>query len=158
MIFTDVNMRDQNTIMAFHHLHFLVPTKVTCKKKNWTPCIPESEDGFLKVVKSSNSIAKEMEDHKIFSDLKGIGDHPIIFVVRNMGNADYFVAICRVIYKCESLIHAVNAAFQIYVMLNIPFPPQCEKVWSFINQIFYKIELQPEPNFKMVSVLNSFQF
>lgn len=158
VIFTDVNVRDLKTIMAFHHLHYLVPTKTKSSKCTWTPSIPESQEAFLLVVKSFNAIASQMASQKLFCDLKGFADHPKIFVVKNTGKAEYCVAVQESIYKCESLLIAVNAAFQVYVLFNIRFPPQCEKVWSFLNQIFFKIDLQEKPTFKMVSIMNSFHF
>ncbi len=157
MIFTDVNVRDLKTIMAFHHLHYLVPAKTKSSKCTWTPSIPESQQAFLVEVKSFNSIASEMASQKSFCDLKGFPDHPKIFVIGNTAKAEYCVAMYESIYKCESLMGAVNAAFQIFVMLNIRFPPQCVKVWTFLNQIFFKIDLLEKPTFKMVSLMNSFQ-
>lgn len=143
--------------MAFHNLHYIVPTKCTVKKKTWTPTILESQEAFLKTVNNSNAIAIEMKKHKAIYGGKGIQDHPIVFEVKNSGSRDYFVGVCQTIYDCPSLIEAVDAVFKLYVMCNIPFPPQCVKFWLFINQFFYKIDLPQKPNFKMVSIFDSFQ-
>lgn len=143
--------------MAFHNLHYVVPTKCTFQKKTWTPTIPESQEAFIKMVNNSNAIAIEMKKHKALYEGKGIQDHPIVFEVKNSGSRGYCVVVCQTIYDCSSLIEAVDAAFKFYVMCNIPFPPQCVKFWMFLNQFFYKIDLPQKANFKMASIYNSFQ-
>lgn len=143
--------------MAFHSLHFNVPTKVATKKKTWTPTILDSQDAFLQEVQNSNSIVAKMKGQKALSDIRGIPDHPIIFEVANSETIDYFVCVCNTTYDCASLIEAVDVTFKFYVLFNLPFPPQCINFWLFLNQIFYKINLPQEAKAKMISVLNSFQ-
>lgn len=153
----DCNARDLTILMAFHHLHYIVPVKCTVKKKSWTPAIPQSQEAFLKKVKNSNSIASELKTYKAtFYDEKGIPEHPIVFEVKNSRTTNYVVSVCQTNYDCPSLIEAVDATFKFYVMFNIPFPPQCVTFWLFINQIFYKINLPQKPDFKMVSMYDSF--
>lgn len=142
--------------MAFHYLSYLVPTKVTVKQKTWTPSIPDSQQAFLKIVTNSNAIVGEMKKQKAICDMRGIPDHPIVFVLEKSESNKYFVGLCETVYEIESVIDAVDAAFKFFVMFEIPFPPQAVKFWLFLNQIFYKIDLPQKPNYKMVSVLNSF--
>lgn len=154
--FLDANVRDRIILMAFHNLSYLLPSKVSTKKKTWTPSIPDSTDAFVQIVKNSNSMVARMKAQKSISDEYGIAYHPTILEVQNSKTNDYFVGICETIYDSTSFIAAVDGAFKLFVMLNIPFPPQCSKFWLFLNQIFYKLDLPQKPNYKMVSVLNSF--
>lgn len=143
--------------MALHNLSFTVPTRVKCNNQLWTPTISESQDAFLLKVKHSNTIVKEMKKVKIICETRGIAKHPVIFEVDHSEKTEYFVAVYETIYQCPSLIAAVDTAFKLFVMWKIPFPPQCVKVWLFLNQIFYKINLPQQPNFKMVSISSSYQ-
>ncbi len=100
LTFLDCNARDQTIFMAFHNLHYIVPSKCSVKKKTWTPTISESREAFLRTVKNSNAISIEMKKYKAIFDGKGIADHPIIIEVNDSKTRNYNVAVCRTIYNC----------------------------------------------------------
>lgn len=145
--------------MALHHLSYTVPTKVSIEKKNvsWTPTIPDSKDSFLMVVKNSAEMDKFLKSQYKLCELKNIKQHPIIFELKNSKEIKYIIAVGNTTYESASLIDAVDEAFKIFVMLKIPFPPQCDRVWLFLNELFYKIALEQRANAKMISMLNSYK-
>lgn len=145
--------------MSLHHVSYLVPSKTTAKNKTtWTPTILESQEAFFKSVKNQELLLNEMKKRKKVCDFKGIQDHPMIFEVSSGKDTKYCVALCETIYECKDLIQAVEASFKIFAMLKIPFPPECEKVWFFVNEIFFKVKFEKKPNFKLLSNLNYLEF
>lgn len=97
-----------------------------------------------------------MNRRSIICKQKGIEEHPVVFESKN--EVKYFVGVGNTIYECTSFIDAVDAAFKIFVTFKIPFPPECEKVWLFLNEIFYKIQLQQKPNATIMSNLSSYAY
>lgn len=140
--------------MAFHNLSYLQPSNTTTKKKRWTPTIQDSKDSFLITTTRSELFSKELKKRKVVLELKGIPDHPII--LESSTAKEYFVGVGDTIYKCDSVVDAVDVAFKFFVVFKIPFPPECEMVWLFLNQFFYKIELKQQPNTKLISMYNSY--
>lgn len=141
-------------MMAMHHLSFLTPVKVT-NNVTWTPSIVQSKESFFKTIKNEQQITAEMGIRRSQREKKEILPHPMIFEILNKGK--YVVAIGETFYDCTSFIDAVDAAFKIYVILNIPFSPECSKVWRFLNEIFYKLDLELTPDPKLMSMVSSFK-
>lgn len=154
--------------MALHHVSCLIPAKVTTKKKTWTPSIVCSEEAFLKIVSNRTEVATEMKIRNDFCTERSIPYHPVLFECPKKSEDlddtegsdanNYLIGICDTIYECDSLIDAVDSAFKMFAILKIPFPPECKKIWLFLNEIFYKIQLQQQPTYNLVSSLNSFIF
>lgn len=156
--FVDVNIRDRKVFMSLHSVTFLVPKRVSTKKKTWTPAIACSENAFLWVVKKKEDIAGVMQCRKTACDLMDIDYHPMMFECNTKdGGPKYFIGICDVTYECNSFLQAVDASFKIFIMFKIPFPPECKRVWIFLNEIFYKIKLQSEANEIIVSNSDSYE-
>lgn len=144
-------------MMALHHLSYMVPSRVVVKNNAWTPTVPDSKNAFFKIVKNEDLIAAEMKRRSIVCKEKEIKDHPMVFESKIANEVKYFVGVGNFIYECTSFIDAVDAAFKIFVTFKIPFPPECAMIWLFLNEIFYKINLQQKPSAKLIFTLNSFQ-
>ncbi|XP_037033372.1 uncharacterized protein LOC119072298 [Bradysia coprophila] len=158
---TDLNAKNRTFVMALHQLSYTVPAHTTSEKNKhkitWAPTIPESKDAFLVVVNDSEELDKRLKLQYRLCELKNFKIHPVIFVMGKANNTRYVIALGSIRYECESLIDAVDDAFKIYVMMKIPFPPQCARVWLFLNELFYKIDLEQKPSAKIMSMLDSYQ-
>lgn len=157
-LFLDVNERDKAAIMALHNLSYTVPAVTSKTSVKWTPCIPESKDSMLIEVNNSTEISKRLKFLYGLCERKNFRKHPVIFIIKKSKEpSSYVIAFEDIRYTCDSLISAVDDAFKIYVMMKVPFPPQCVRVWVFINELFYKVALEEKPNAKIISMLDSFK-
>lgn len=156
--------------MSLHHVSSLIPKQVTTTKKTWTPSIVCSEEAFLVIVENEAEMIAELKKRNNFCATRGILHHPLMFECKKAKSSKggdggdgseerkYFIGLGDTIYACESLIEALDASFKLFVMFKIPFPPECKRIWIFLNEIFYKINLQEKPNYKIISSLNSYKF
>lgn len=141
--------------MALHNVSYLIPTRVSTKKKTWLPTIVDSKDAFLKLVANGlKGIEKQLKIRKVRCEEKGMEEH--LLILESTMN-EYFMGVGATIYECPSFIDALDAAFKFFVVFKINFPPDCSKIWHFLNQIFYKIDLPQKPSANIISALNSFK-
>ncbi len=144
-------------MMALHNLSYLMPTRVVVNNKSIYPAVAESKRAFFQIVGKEQSMVSSMNTRNAVCREKGIKEHPVIFEYENRNEMQYSVCVSDTIYDCSSFIDAVDVAFKVYVIFEIPFPPECEKIWLFLNEIFYKCDLPQKPSAKLISILNNYQ-
>ncbi len=156
-MYTDASTKHRIIIMGLFHLSCMVPLRTKTKKKTWTPTIIESKDGFCVTVKRSAAIDTEVKKRILTCEIKGMKDHPMIFHVAD--NQEYIVRYGSFSYKSKNgFIDAVDTAFKMCAMFEIPFPDDSSKIWHFFNELFYKINLEEKANAAFTSQLSSFEF
>lgn len=56
-------------------------------------------------------------------------------------------------YKFFNILNAIDICFKIFHLFNLKYPLQCEAVWQFIQQHFYKIKNSKESTYPSVKIL-----
>lgn len=153
----DENLKNRAFVMALHNYNYLAPSPHTANNKRRTPPIQESEDTFLNVVSNENQIDKLMQKRMKTCEQKDIKPHPIIFEIQNARETSYIVGIGNWRYECDSLVDAVDASLKIYDVLQIPYPPECCKVWTFLNGIFFEGSQGVTVTDKLSSLIDTFK-
>lgn len=121
--------------MALHQL--FVPSTTVVHGAKWRPTIPMSQQSFLKTVNGQSVMISDMAKRDDFCKRNGMKNHPVIFEITTCMGIRYSVCIKDVCYRVKSLIEGVDLAFKIFKILNIAYPLECRKVWTFIEYIFY---------------------
>ncbi len=137
--------------MALHHYKYMTPSPVKASNRS------DSKSAFLNIVTNVSQIEKIMKKRTTMLEEKNIKPHPLIFEVDNSREICYILVIGTCQYECDSLIDAVDASLKIYDVLQIPYPPECSKVWLFLKEIFFENTRRDEISDKLTSLIDTFK-
>jgi len=97
------------------------------------------------------------------NDLYGEGAvYPYVLYVSPEGDpeeqqdiAAVYVVIDDCAYRMESLVHAVDVCFKIFLTFDVAFPPSTEQVWLFLQKQFYGIRTGVQSSLNVKSFIHS---
>lgn len=77
-------------------------------------------------------------------ELRDIKLHPYI-IGQGLTHVEmkyFYVVIHDFKIKVKNFVTAVDLCIKLYVLLNIPYPPESRAVWILINKIFYDVKIR----------------
>ncbi|XP_067622635.1 uncharacterized protein [Eurosta solidaginis] len=116
----------------------LKPKNRNCKKKT---TISNSRDSFLcyatsrlELQQKINSITDEVygQNIKLQPFLCAIGDDIIDL-------KEFYVYFAGIYYKLSNIVKSIDICFKIFHVLDLKYPQNCEQIWNFVDQLFFKI-------------------
>lgn len=124
----------------------LTPTnsaKNTETKKIWKFSITDSRKGLIEKASCYTEISKLHKERKDIYKLHNISFQPAIFVIENENERNsYYTIYDNIIYKFNSIVHALSTCFKTIFVLNLEYQLECKQIWEFIQIYFFEIELK----------------
>lgn len=93
-------------------------------------------------VSTENDILPAAEKKaKMYAEM-GLGCQPYIIGIGDsyLDLRKFFVIVENTFYSIDTFIKALDTCFKIYTVLNIEYALECEQVWIFIENFFYKLK------------------
>lgn len=134
-------------------LHYLLPPAYGGSK--WKPSYVDSQNTFLKFIKDEN-IDKEIENRNTICQMRGIKWHPyIIGQGSSKRKIKFFYVVCHDIkMKVDNFVSALDLCMKLFILLQIPYPPESRAVWIVVNRLFYKINVDGLMTSRYLQFLN----
>lgn len=129
------------------------------KNRGRKPSISDSRDTFLKFVKDED-VDIVIENRNIKCSLFKIKSH--LFIV-GYGSSKYkivnfYVVIGDAKIRADNFVAALDLCFKMFILFNIPYPPESKAVWILLNKIFYNINVDSQMTARICAIYNDMNF
>lgn len=120
-------------------LHYLLPPAYTVGQ--WKPTFKDSQDTFLKFIKNESLDGTISARNKVCLD-RGIQWHPYII---GQGRSSrkiktFHVVIHDTKLPCADFLTALQLCLYLFILLDIPYPPESKAVWLLVNHLFLNVK------------------
>lgn len=150
MQITDSPAKDAALSVIFHYL--LQPAYGAA---NWKPSCDDSQNTFLKFIKNE-CLDTEIANRNKSCVTRGIKWHPYIIgqgrSKRKINN--FLVVIHDTKIQCVNFMEALELCFHLYILLNIPYPPESKAVWILVNKLFLNVKVDHQMTPRIVELLS----
>lgn len=152
--FVDVNTKN---IAIGKSLHYLASPGSRGHTNKWLPSMKSSQRTIYKFIQYSCKIPIEMDKRNTFCKEKNMKEHPLIFGVGDNKDSvnEFIVAFKNLRYTFNDYLRALDAVFKMYNFFGIDFPPESQKVWVIINELFYKLKTKEKASGKLNSIIRN---
>lgn len=99
---------------------------------------------------------QEIENRNKECEFRGIKWHPYVI---GQGPSKrkikhFYVVIHNTKIKTENFITALDLCMKIFILLNIPYPPESRAVWILLNKMFFNIKIDNLMTSRILQLLN----
>lgn len=120
----------------------LLPSHIPVpNKKRFKPTIADSQKALHLELQNMADLKDQVEKIKKFAVEKGLKVQPFIIST----STQFGVYFNDIYFMSDSFLCAVDLCFKIFFVLNLKYPPQCIKVWRFLQYYFYEIKDEEDP-------------
>lgn len=68
----------------------------------------------------------------------------------DLSDPDFYVSVNEdIVYKCNTILRAIDITFKIYMTVEAPYPPDAVLPWTFLQKYIYRLD-SPKKNFTSV--------
>lgn len=112
------------------------------KTKGTKPSISDSRNSFLRFIKDED-VDLVIENRKMQCFIRNIKCHPYIV---GHGSSKYeiehfYVVIGDFKLKVSDFVTALDLCLKMFILFDIPYPPESKAVWILLNKIFFDIKV-----------------
>lgn len=123
--------------------------------KGRKPSILDSKNTLLKYVKDDD-INSVIANRRAQFKSKQIKPHPYIV---GIGESKYkiehfYVVIGEMKVKVSDFVTALDFCLKIFIILEIPYPPESRAVWIILNKIFFNVNVTSVMTARLCSLYN----
>lgn len=134
-------------------MHYLLPPAYVAL--NWKPTNNDSQNTFLKFIKNE-CIDQEIANRNECCEQRGIKWHPYII---GQGRSkrkiiNFFVVVHNTKIKFDDFLTALEFCLKIYILLDIPYPPESKAVWVLLNRLFFAVKIDTQVTPRIYTLLN----
>lgn len=144
-------------------MHYLLPPALCSRSKKsergkikgTKPSIDDSRNTFLKFIKDED-VDLVIENRKMQCFLQNIKCHPYIV---GHGTSKYeivhfYVVIGEFKLKVIDFVTALDLCLKMFILFDIPYPPESKAVWILLNKIFFNIKVDNIMTARMCAIYN----
>ncbi|XP_058831748.1 uncharacterized protein LOC131690189 [Topomyia yanbarensis] len=140
----DVEVNDKSIFLAFYALPLILrQTFIVRGRKRSKPSVKSGRATFIVLLETEAGITENIAQRKRIAAEDGNAElWPYIIAIGNTQSqaiSGYFVVLDSTIFKCKSMVDAVDLLFKIYTVFNLEYAYACESVLKFIQQYFYNL-------------------
>lgn len=118
--------------------------------------LQERRNSFILHVTNARSLDSELENHKEALRKQGSSLQPLIVVVGPLAAPQqYFVVINNLKYQCETVLDAVQTAFQSFFVIDLNYPAAAETIWLFFQVAVFGISLETDRPIDAINILKT---
>lgn len=112
------------------------------KQKNgltWQPTIIDSMNSICIDVDSTIELENMISKKKSFYLNVGLTIQPMIFKINSNETTSYNVYFDGNFYSFNNFLQSFDICFKMFIVLNLKYPVESEKIYLFCQHYFYKI-------------------
>lgn len=122
------------------------------QKRRKKPTIQDAQDSILVIVKTDAELQEYLADR--FEGDSPMGNHPIIVAMApNPEKIYFYVMYYNLKYRLWTLVEALDICFKMFRIFHVDFPYQCTQFYSFLNEMFYKLDLKVAKKAKIADLM-----
>ena len=132
---------DENSVMLLALHSIAVPRNTKKKpltKENWKFSIEDSRNYFMIKAKTVMEF-EEIRDEKIRKNNDfGLSSNVMLGEIKSeLNETSYYVYFDSITYCFDNILEALECAYKVHFVFQIPFQTQCANVWKLLHQYFY---------------------
>ncbi|XP_058831752.1 uncharacterized protein LOC131690190 isoform X2 [Topomyia yanbarensis] len=140
----NLKVDDKATFLAFYALPLILRMNFIGKhRKRSKPSLKSGRATFIVLLETEAGITETIAQRKRTASEEGTAElWPYIIAIGNTQSqtiSGYFVVLESMIFKCNTVVEAVDLLFKIYTVFHLEYAYQCESVLKFIQQYFYNL-------------------
>ncbi|XP_037033170.1 uncharacterized protein LOC119072133 [Bradysia coprophila] len=134
-------------------LHYLLPPAFAVGQ--WKPTYKDSQDTFLKFIKNESMEAVINARNETCMN-RGIKWHPyIIGQGRSARKIKTFIVVIHdTQIPCEDFLTALQYCLYLFILLDIPYPPESKAVWLLVNRLFLNVKVESLLTSRICQLIN----
>lgn len=146
-------------------LHYLLPPALCSrlkkgqhksgKKKGKKPSIVDSRNTLLKYIRDDD-LDLVIENRKTQCFESHIKTHPFIVGIGSTRYNFYhfYVVIANCKIKVKDFIDAIDLCLKMFILFQIPYPPESRAVWTLLNKIFFDVNIESKMTARVSAMYN----
>ncbi|KAE8738601.1 hypothetical protein FOCC_FOCC015915 [Frankliniella occidentalis] len=123
--------------------------KTTCPNTGdiWKVTINDSRNSFILHTKTLASLKDDLRAREAKNKRYQLRTQPIIVAVgSSYSKIDYYVSVCKCLYKVNNCFEALDSCFKAFFALHAEYPFESEQIWLLIQRCVFKIKTSYDNN------------